>query len=191
MNQVSLFYKSGYRFQASVVKYFTYKFNTYFIYTINEVDDRGFVKLYIVKVLDEFGNKVCQTIRRNDEWDKIKMIVKRLIDEIRAEKIVEFSIHDPHELNNMTIFESREFKLSSDLVNLLTQNVIAKQETDVLESLMNESYVDDLNIENNNVENISSIIEYNKEEQNMDININNKDNDQDIFDEEGIEVLEL
>lgn len=140
MKQVFLSYRSGYTFSAYAIKYFVYNYNTYFIYTLKEIDEKGYIKLYMVKIMDELGEKVSQTIRKVDEWDKMKLIIKRLIDEIRVQNIQNFKILDINELNGLTINENREFKLSQDLVEILSKEIIDEEKhNDVLSELLIEN----------------------------------------------------
>lgn len=152
MKQIFLAYESGYTFSAYAVKYFTYNLNTYFVYTLKEIDEKGYIKLYVVKIMEELNEKVSQTIRKTDEWDKMKMIIKKLIDEIRQQNIINFKILDANELNGLTIYENREFRISQDLVEVLSREVTPLEEqNDILSQLL----VDDSKIDNNVVETLN------------------------------------
>lgn len=120
----------GQSFSVNMIRYFQYKNNKYFMYTLMEKDERNYIKIYIVKVMRELDTFVSQTIRRTDEWLKMKSIVKRLLDETRAGLIVTFKDLDYQELEDLIIFESREFKLSQDLVEVITYPNHKQQQID-------------------------------------------------------------
>lgn len=143
MKQILLSYESGYTFSADVLKYFNYNFNIYLIYTLHEQDEKGYIKLYMVKILEEFNEKVSQTIRRMSEWDKMKYIIKKLIDEIRNNNIKSFTLLDETELNGLIIYESRNFKLSSDLVEILSRNI---ENQILIDETLNENDIEELEI---------------------------------------------
>lgn len=179
MKQVLLSYESGYTFSVDAIKYFKYNYNTYFIYTLHEEDEKEYIKLYIVKIMEELGEKVSQTIRRNDEWDKMKYIVKKLINEIRSHDVKNFILMDPSLLDGLTIYDAREFKLSKDLVEVLSKDILQEQS--------GQTTQDDLYTDDNNILFETEILELDEEE--------NVSNDTiEILDEnleEDIEVLEL
>lgn len=172
MKQVLLSYQSGYTFSVDAIKYFTYNYNTYFVYTLHEEDEKGYVKLYIVKIMEELGEKVSQTIRRVDEWDKIKYIIKKLLDEIRLNEITSFTVLDPLLLNGLTIYENRQFKLSKDLVDILSRDIIEKEAqlpvldslTEIDEDILFDTEVLELEEEPSLIDNPPEITEETKEE---------------------------
>lgn len=194
MKQVFLSYRSGYTFSAYAIKYFVYNYNTYFIYTLKEIDEKGYIKLYMVKIMDELGEKVSQTVRKVDEWDKMKLIIKRLIDEIRVQNIQNFKILDINELNGLTINENREFKLSQDLVEILSKEIIDEEKhNDVLSELLIENPIvsQSKGIESN-IPDIPEmeILDIEKDGHNLPIS-SLDETETKLSEEETIEVLEL
>ena len=170
MKQILLSYESGYNFSADVLKYFNYNFNTYLIYTLYEQDEKGYIKLYMVKILEEFNEKVSQTIRRMSEWDKMKYIIKKLIDEIRNNNIKSFTLLDETELNGLTIYESRTFKLSSDLVEILSRDIENKS---LIDETLSEDDIEELEILD------------------LDDHTDNDENEESSGSDDDVEVLEL
>lgn len=126
MKQIYLSHESGNLFKACVVRYFRFKNNVYLIYTLNEKDNKDYIKLYVVKVMKELGELVTQTVRRQDEWQAMKNLVKRILSELKKGDLRIVTDLDVQELEEVVIYENRSFSLASDLVNLLTSP--AKQE---------------------------------------------------------------
>lgn len=60
----------------------TFKFNDnnneYIIYTKNEVDEAGNVTIYISKIDRSTGSIVLNTVSDNDEWTRIKSVLREL-----------------------------------------------------------------------------------------------------------------
>lgn len=60
----------------------TFKFNDnnneYIIYTKNEIDEVGNVTIYISKIDRSTGKVVLNTVSDNDEWTRIKSVLREL-----------------------------------------------------------------------------------------------------------------
>ena len=123
MKQLNLLNENGKIFRVDVVRYFRFKKNVYLIYTVQEKDDRDYMKLYVVKVMNELNEKVSQPVRQNDEWKLMKDIVKNIITQIRKHNLTCIEDLDISEINEMVIFESKKFLIASDLVAILATEV--------------------------------------------------------------------
>ena len=141
MKQIYLSHESGNLFKVCVVRYFHFKNNVYLIYTLNEKDTKDYIKLYVVKVMKELGELVTQTVRRQDEWQAMKNLIKRILSELKKGDLRIVTDLDVQELEEVVIYENRSFSLASDLVNLLTSP--AKQE--IIEIPV-ENRIDEINI---------------------------------------------
>lgn len=119
MEKINIFRDDGHILSVYLVRYFCYQNNVYFIYTLQEKDDKDYMKLYVVKVMKELGNLVTQTIRRPDEWNRMKNIVKCILSEIKNQRLTCIQDLDYSELQNIIIHESRSFHIATDLVNIL------------------------------------------------------------------------
>lgn len=108
--------------EVDVIRYFKYKNTNYLIYTLNEIDEKGFTKLYIVKIMKQFNLLVAKTIKDEQEWKQIQQIVKELVTELKNNKLNEFVDLDIENLNNIKIKEARYFKLDKKLLSILTVN---------------------------------------------------------------------
>ena len=114
--------------EVDVIRYFKYKNTNYLIYTLNEIDEKGFTKLYIVKIMKQFNLLVAKTIKDEQEWKQIQQIVKELVTELKNNKLNEFVDLDIENLNNIKIKEARYFKLDKKLLSILTVNNEGYQE---------------------------------------------------------------
>lgn len=108
--------------EVDVIRYFKYKNTNYLIYTLNEIDEKEFTKLYIVKIMKQFNLLVAKTIKDEQEWKQIQQIVKELVTELKNNKLNEFVDLDIENLNNIKIKEARYFKLDKKLLSILTVN---------------------------------------------------------------------
>lgn len=116
---------------VDVIRYFKYKNTNYLIYTLNEIDDKGFTKLYIVKIMKQFNSLIAKTIKDEQEWKQIQEIVKELVTELKNDSLNEFIDLDVKKLENIKIKEARFFKLDKKLLNILANN----EKNDKLNSL--------------------------------------------------------
>lgn len=145
MEKISLTYESGNQFEVYVVRYFKFKNNNYFIYTLGEKDSRNYMKLYVVKIMKELGMPVSQTVRRKDEWNLMKGIIKTALTEIKSGKIKSIMDLNYHDLNGVAIYENQSFQLASDLVDILSAPLVThvEESNDILNSISSV-------VENNN-----------------------------------------
>ena len=120
MNQISIKDMNNQIIEVFLVRYFKYKNTNYLIYTLNETDEKGFIKLYIVKIMKQFNEWIAKTIKDEEEWKKMQLIVKNILKEIKNDKIESFIDLDVSEIKNIKIQEARYFKLDQNLKNILT-----------------------------------------------------------------------
>ena len=52
----------------------------YVIYTKNEIVDTNLVKLYVAALRNENGVEIAKQIENDDEWNKVKEIMKAIIN---------------------------------------------------------------------------------------------------------------
>lgn len=122
MKELCLKYENGNKFQAYIVRYFRFGNNKYLIYSLKELDERNYEKLYVVKIMKALDMPVTQTVRRPDEWKQMKNIVKHILVEIKNNKLTCIEDLEPLELEGITIYENRSFWIATDLVKILTTN---------------------------------------------------------------------
>lgn len=120
MERVNLINANNEPFSAEVIRYFELNNSGYLIYSLNEVDEQSYVKLYAVKVNNENGALTTTNIDE-DAWMSIKELIKVII---RANKdgVAEVADLNLNNLESLMINDGRVFKLSSQLTELLGAN---------------------------------------------------------------------
>lgn len=120
MNKISINDMNNQIVEVFLVRYFKYKNTNYLIYTLNETDEKGFIKLYIVKVMKQFNESITKTIKDNEEWKRMQLIVKNILKEIKDGNVQSFVDLDISEIKNIKVKEARYFKLDKNLTEMLT-----------------------------------------------------------------------
>lgn len=108
--------------EVDFIRYFKHKETSYFIYTQNELDEKEFVKLYIVKIMKQLGEFIAKTIKDEQEWKQIQLIVKKFVKEIKDNNIQHFFDLDRSDISNIKIREARFFKLDKKLMAILQKD---------------------------------------------------------------------
>lgn len=107
--------------KVEVIRYFNLNGNRYFIYSMNETDENAgqvYVKLYAVKI-DE--NMRSLNIVDESEWNSVKDYIKVIIKGNKEGNLVIEDLNY-NELETLPVADSRIFKLSSQLTDLLKAN---------------------------------------------------------------------
>ena len=81
MNGVTVKKIDGSSENISVIRYFKLNDFSYLIFSLNEIDDGGYVKLYISKISNGMGVTISDDVEWNLVKDTIKDIIKRIIKE--------------------------------------------------------------------------------------------------------------
>lgn len=115
--------------EIEVIRYFVNNEIEYLIYSLNEIDESGYTKLYASKII---GSKAC-IITDNDEWNLVKEIIKEVVRNNRDGNELNIIDLDENNLDDIVLQDTRVFKLQGNLVNLLSENknVVKEQEPEV------------------------------------------------------------
>ena len=77
-----LFYiieESGMRVDATILaKFKLTNDNKYIVYTLNEINEEGMIKIYVSGLIDENGSYSYKEITTDEEWNNIKTVLKTL-----------------------------------------------------------------------------------------------------------------
>lgn len=122
MSKISIKDANNTIMEVEFIRYFKYKDTSYFIYTQNELDEKEFIKLYIVKIMKQFGEFISKSINDDDEWKQIQLIIKKFVKEIKDSNIQHFFDLDKNDIINIKIKETRFFKLDRNLMEQLKKN---------------------------------------------------------------------
>lgn len=121
---------NGENIEVEVIRYFTNNDIEYLIYSLNEIDNAGYTKLYASKII---GNN-ASIITDEEEWNLIKEIIKQVVKCNRDGSPLEIVDLNENNLKDVTLVDTRVFKLQGNLVNLLSENKQVKEEPIIEES---------------------------------------------------------
>lgn len=107
---------------VNLIRYFKYKSDYYLVYTLGETDEKNFMKLYVVKIMEELGVPVSKYMSDDVEWAEMQKIIKNMIKEKKNNLSSSYEDVSISGIEGMTIIEARSFKLLTTLVELITYN---------------------------------------------------------------------
>ena len=151
MEKITITSGDNSKMSVDLVRYFKFKNDYFLIYTMNEMDEKGYLKLYLVKIMEELGNPIAYTIKNDKEWTGMQNIIKKVLKEIKTNKKRNLVDLDYSGIQEIKIVNPRFFKLDPKLVDTLASNYQFAVEN--LNSIdINNASVDNNLIEGNNVE---------------------------------------
>lgn len=104
---------------VKVQRYFTNEDGSYLIYSQDESDADGNVKIYVTKVID---NNHVVAINTPEEWDKVKKTIVGIINDNKECTKLSIEDLDSKVLNNLEITEVRALRLPSAVIQYLSAN---------------------------------------------------------------------
>ncbi|MFV0250412.1 MAG: hypothetical protein ACK5HP_05225 [Bacilli bacterium] len=186
MRKIFLFDNNDRKIEVELVRYFQVKYNKFLIYTLNEEDEKNYIKLYVVKVLEELGTPVSQALFSEQEWNEMQKIVKDIIRDIKAEKEESFIDLEAAEVEYIKIKNSKTFKLDKKLLELLSYDVDLEMKANTKENDQKNvwetsSNIDEINLESKLYDQIPSLVSKISETEiliapNLTNELNNNDN---------------
>ena len=141
MDSVSVRNAQGESTTISVIRFFRLNGAEYLLFSLNEIDDGGYIKLYVCKVVGEQAVSITDDIEWNLIKDTIKDIIKMNKDNLPL-PIVDINVG---KLNNIQIVEEKVFKLSETFINLLGAN--KKVEETTISPETSEEVIEDVSIQ--------------------------------------------
>ena len=151
MEKITITSGDNSKMSVDLVRYFKFKNDYFLIYTMNEMDEKGYLKLYLVKIMEELGNPIAYTIKNDKEWTGMQNIIKKVLKEIKTNKKRNLVDLDYSGIQEIKIVNPRFFKLDPKLVDTLASNYQFAVEN--LNSIdINNAPVDNNLIEGNNIE---------------------------------------
>ncbi|MBE6138854.1 MAG: hypothetical protein E7173_03900 [Firmicutes bacterium] len=146
MKQVMIKNAEGKLINVDVIRYFRMNSIEYLIFSLNEVDDGGYAKLYVSKIVDGVG----QTIEDDVEWNLIKDTIKNIIKSNKDNAPLSITDLNVNGVNNLLVIDRKIFKLNDSLLQLLMANisepttfevpVTPAEENNVIDSLPNTEF---------------------------------------------------
>ncbi|MEG2322407.1 MAG: hypothetical protein RSB71_02870 [Bacilli bacterium] len=135
------------KMDIEVIRYFINNNNEYLIYSLNEIDNAGYTKLYISKII---GNS-ARIINDEEEWVLIKNIIKEVVRSNRDGSPLSIIDLDECNLDNVVLQDTKVFKLQGNLVNLLSENKqdFSNEEPskEIIEEPIDESLEEELQVD--------------------------------------------
>jgi len=125
MNKRSITSISGDSLDCEVIRFFEKDQKIYLIYSLNEIDEVGYVKLYASKVVDGKANIITD----DSEWSYVKEIIKDIVRNNRDGLHVGVKDLNENKLDKIILEDTRIFKLQGNLVNLLMENKCAEEDS--------------------------------------------------------------
>lgn len=135
MENVMIKNAQGEQINIKVIRYFKLNGLEYLVFSLNEVDEGGYVKLYIAKV----NNNMANTITDDVEWNLIKDTIKTVIKSNKDNLPLHITDLDTKKLVDIQLFDQKVFKISDSFLQLLSANKkietpIEENASDVLET---------------------------------------------------------
>lgn len=121
---------------ATIVRYFETENGQYLIYSLGETDESGYVRLYASKIVDDVACIISDT----EEWQNITQIIKETVRNNRDGVELELVDLNEDKLYDITLQDTRIFKLQGNLVTLLSENKNVKEEIEEVEEPELEQY---------------------------------------------------
>lgn len=158
MDKVYVMDNRGREKEATKVRYFKYNDNCYFVYTLDEIDNEGYVKLYIKKMVGDEDRAIT-----DDEWPNVKNIVQEVFKEIKAGTHYSYEDLNFNTINEIMDSGSRIFKLKKEVVDIILSKKVDENkalENDINIKLISEALKNTVNEEKESkIESIGPISE--------------------------------
>lgn len=156
MENITIKNAQGEQINIDVIRYFKLNGLEYLVFSLNEVDEGGYVKLYIAKVT----NNIANTITDDVEWNLIKDTIKTVIKSNKDNLPLHIVDLDTNKLAQVQLLDQKVFKISDSFLQLLGAN--KNVETQVVDSINNVFETElqenqDNSIETSNLNNLSEM----------------------------------
>ena len=121
MDKVTISNAQGENGLVNVVRYFNNNGTEILIYSLNEVDESGYTRLYVTKINGVDGMYTADTLNDN-EWNEIKNLIKMIVKANKEGIPVPVQDLNPNKIKNILLKDKKVFKLNAPLVNDLSAN---------------------------------------------------------------------
>lgn len=119
MKEIMIKNAEGMQLNVKVIRFFRLNGMEYLIFSLNEVDEGGYAKLYISKIVDNTGKLIEDDV----EWNLIKDAIKNIIKANKDNLPLPIKDLSVEKLVNLQITDQKIFKLNDSLLQLLMDNV--------------------------------------------------------------------
>ncbi len=132
MENVIILDQNNSNLNISVVRYFMSNTIKYLIYTLNEKDENGYIKLYASRISDA---SLTEKIVDENEWNYIKELIKVIVKEAKEGELKTVTDLNLKDLTAVKVNTYRLFKLADNVVNMLSANKKVFTEQPVVEAV--------------------------------------------------------
>ncbi len=141
MQKIAALNQANQALEIEIVRYFKKDEKKYLIFTLQEKDEQGYIKVYVSKVLGLNGTLAAYDIIDETEWASVKDLIKRIIKANREGGTLEIEDLSIDRLANIKINGQQVFKLIGNLIELLGSNInaVADVEDQVLDPIPKET----------------------------------------------------
>ena len=113
---INIINEMGVTENVSIIRFFKANNANYLMYTLNEKDEAGYVKLYAAKMLD---NATFSKIEEDEEWNLVKELIKVIVKEAKDNDLVSVEDLDFSKLEGIKVLGTRVFKLTEQVTEML------------------------------------------------------------------------
>ena len=139
MKKLTITNSDNTKMKVDLVRYFKFKNDCFLVYSIGEVDEKNYMKLYLVRIMEELGFPVVQTIKNESDWNNMQGIVKKVLKELKRNKKKLTEDLDYKEIDGIKVVDPRFFKLDAKLVDILASNYMEGEDNMNNEQILNET----------------------------------------------------
>ena len=120
MDNIILFNQNNQSFNANVIRYFTLNNKNYFIFSLNEIDEQGYVQLYVVNVIEGIDGSQAKNLTK-EEWPDVRKQIEQIVLNNRNNTLNE-NDRFFEKLNGMVVNDSKIIRLKKETALELSQN---------------------------------------------------------------------
>lgn len=120
MDNIILFNQNNQSFNANVIRYFTLNNKNYFIFSLNEIDEQGYVQLYVVNVIEDIDGAQAKNLTK-EEWPDVRKQIEQIVFNNRNNTINQ-NDRFFEKLNGMIVNDSKIIRLKKETALELSQN---------------------------------------------------------------------
>jgi hypothetical protein len=119
MLNINVMDERGFSFQIDLVRFFKANESNYLMYTLNEIDENDYIKLYAAKMIDD--NSFAR-IEEENEWLNVKELIKLIVKEAKGGAVTSVIDLNEKRIEGIRILSTRAFKLNKEVRETLSMN---------------------------------------------------------------------
>jgi len=147
MEELKIFSENGSLIDVNCIYYYSNS-NYYFIYTTKEIDENGYVVLYIVKIVREAVQNPSDSglvgikVTDEEEWKNVQADVSKILEDKKNKTNTAVHYLDSKNLVNLKIRDSRIFRLRPDIMKDSFEIDLELFDKEEIDNLDNQGFMD-------------------------------------------------